>query len=562
MENTKANSMEMLICKAAKHPYVCTALACILTLPFGLCQLENINIFSLVYALLIGGALSAVIAFFAGRGKSIGKTAILFISGIAYTVICLFLINLSKNNVTVMFLLFVVGMVGLAYVLKKCGCLGTREFVAILILSGIALRLMYVLCTDSTQRQHDVGYFGTDYGGHSNYIEYWYNNGLVLPDFDVRTVWQFYHPPFHHMIMALLLRLFTVFGMPYSVACEALQILPMTYSSLCMVVSYRLFKAVKLNNLPLVIAMSIVCFHPTFIRLGGSFNNDILSILLILLSVLWSFKWYKNRSFINIVFLALCVGLGMMTKLSAWIVAPPIAFLFLYTLIKDNKNILKYILQYLLFGVICAPLGLWWQFRNFIMFSVPVTYIPYLGENNLQYSGNLPLGTRLLDFFSPGRLDYPFVHGTYGVETNPTLGLFKTAVFDESSNVTDLSNVGSALTYTLFYLSIILFLICTVAFFVSMIRKKSNIDLPVRIFYIILFSVFVISYYSFCFKFPFTCTYNIRYCTPLIVLCSMGLGLMLKNLNNSLNSKIIKYGISGLVAVFCMASCLLYTQYQ
>lgn len=62
--------------------------------------------------------------------------------------------------------------------------------------------------------------------------------------------------------------------------------------------------------------------------------------------------------------ISLCVGLGMMTKLSVWMVAPAIAFVFLYVFFKNLKDFKKYLVQFLCFGVVCAPLALWWQVRN------------------------------------------------------------------------------------------------------------------------------------------------------------------------------------------------------
>ena len=49
-------------------------------------------------------------------------------------------------------------------------------------------------------------------------------------------IWQYYHPPLHHWLMALLLRILTVCGMEYDKACQSLQILPMLYYTLIMVV--------------------------------------------------------------------------------------------------------------------------------------------------------------------------------------------------------------------------------------------------------------------------------------------------------------------------------------
>ena len=66
-----------------------------------------------------------------------------------------------------------------------------------------------------------------------------------------------------------------------------------------------------------VTAAAIVCFHPTFVLMGGSFGNDMLSVLFILLSLLLALRWYEESTLRRILPLAFSIGLGMMAKLSA-----------------------------------------------------------------------------------------------------------------------------------------------------------------------------------------------------------------------------------------------------
>ena len=550
----------------AKHPYTCVILLCALTLPFGLCEKSNLSKFSFIYALIVCTAILSVVMILGKIGSDYKTSAMLFAAVFIYTAGCIYIIIKNDFNISTLFWLFTIGIIVFAVILKIGGNLNTQTLIALMIICAIMLRLIYVLYTDSSSRQHDVGYFNFKWG-HANYIEYWYNNGLKLPDFDVRKIWQYYHPPLHHMLMALLLRIYTVLGIEYDTACQALQILPMIYSSLCMIVSYRLFTMIKLKGVPLILAMGIVCFHPTFIILGGAFNNDILSVLFILLSAMWALKWYREQSFKNIIILALCIGLGMMSKLSTWMIAPAVAFLFIYAFFKNIKNTKKYISQFIVFIVICAPLALWWQIRNNIAFGVPITYVPYLSEKDVIYSGNIPLTKRLFDFTSSGQLNYVYDAFTaYGApynEFNPTLGLFKTAIFDEGKNGISVINFPQ-IKFTgpiLFYISVILFLVCFIAFLISMFRKNSPVDKVTRIFYLIFFFVFLISYYLFAIKYPFTCTYNIRYCVPLIVLCAMGLGLFLKDMKKqSFPSIIFKYLAYIFTFAFCFMSCVLFTQ--
>ncbi|MCD8026293.1 MAG: hypothetical protein LUF33_05045 [Clostridiales bacterium] len=124
--------------------------------------------------------------------------------------------------------------------------LTVQRIVLLLFAVGFLLRLTYVLYTSCMERQHDVTTIGSG-EGHLGYIEYLYQNAS-LPDFDVRTVWQFYHPPLHHFFSALWMKLLTVFGAGYEQACESIQILTLFYSSCCMIISYKIFKSFYLRG--------------------------------------------------------------------------------------------------------------------------------------------------------------------------------------------------------------------------------------------------------------------------------------------------------------------------
>ncbi len=561
LQNIHRNSLFSVL---AKHPFICVFAICLFLFPFGLCEQPNLNIGSMIYAavicILAAGAVVALGRFSTNLKQNFAIFGIAFL----YIISSIYLIFQNGYSTSLIYFLSVIGLGIVAIALKLTDRLSTRTFVALMIAAGIMLRFTYILYTDSLSRQHDVGWFNWIWG-HSNYIEYWYNNGLKLPDFDVRTIWQYYHPPLHHWLMAILLRALTTLGIEYDVACQAIQILPMLYSSLIMVVCYKIFRQLKLNGTPLIVAMALICFHPTFVIMAGSYNNDILSVLFILLAVLWAFRWYKSHTIKNIIVLSLCIGLGMMTKLSVWMVAPSVAFLFLFAFLNDTKKWKSYIIQFVVFAVICFPLALWWQTRNFLAFGVPITYIPNLGPQDPTYSGNMSILKRLFDFGN-GQLDYVYdAYVNYGAtynEYNPTIGLFKTAMFDEGENqISTIHFPQLEITgRVLFWVSVVLFLLCFVAFLYVMVSKKSNLKFTTRVFYLILFAIFIGSYYLFCFQYPHTCTMNIRYCVPLIVMCAFGLGLLLQSLKSTRWHKILKYSAYTLTILFVAATSVVYTQ--
>ncbi|WP_407383909.1 ArnT family glycosyltransferase [Ruminococcus sp.] len=551
----------------AKHPFLSVTGMCLLLFFFGFCESSSFTRFSYLYAGAVMLAVYVLLVAFSGICKSVKQAVVVIVTVMTLTAGGLFLMRSYHNSPVILLWLSLILLAALCEVLWLTGSLNERSFIMVMIAAGVMLRLTYDLYSSYTVRQHDVGYFNWTWG-HANYIEYWYKNGLKLPDFDVRTIWQYYHPPLHHWIMALLLKILTACGMEYMKAGEALQIIPLIYSSLIPVVCFRIFRFVKLRGMPMVISMAILCFHPFFVLMGGFYNNDPLCVLFMLLSVMFALKWYREPTLKRIIPVALCVGLGMMSKLSGWMVAPAIAVLFLYVFIKNIKSWLKYIGQFALFGAICAPLGLWWQVRNLITFKVPLTYVPFLNPEDPQYSGNMPLTKRLFDF---GNGQLSFVYDAYtdpnfGApfnEYNPTIGLLKTAVFGEGqSAISDIHYPQIAKTGPiLFWICVALAVLCFISFIVMMIRKDSGLDGVTRIFFAVLAVTMLGSYYLFCFKFPFTCTMNVRYCVPLIPIFVMGLGLLLQRFTPQTRFGRILHPVTyGLTAAFAVMTCVLFSQ--
>lgn len=548
-----------------KHAYLLTAVLCLMSTPFCFGDKAYITTTSLIYMAVVVLAIAFVFIVLCKSGGDIKSSLFLF-GLISVGIGCAsYIIYKSGYNSAWIFLFALLILAFVGFVLHINKCFNAHTFCILMILAGIVLRLCYVLYTHSEVRQHDVGYFNWTWG-HANYIEYWYTNGLKLPDFDVRNVWQYYHPPLNHMIMALFLKILTLCGVEYIQATQALQILPLIYSSFCMIASYKLFKAVKLDKLGLIIATALICFHPTFFILAGSYNNDVLSVLFMLLAVNATLKWYNESTLKNIIPIALFIGFGMMTKLSAWMIAPAVAFIFLVVFIKNIKEFKSYILQFAIFALICFPPALWWQVRNLITFDVPLTYVPNLGLDSPQFVGNVPAMERLFGF-TENTLESVFPAfvgmGKEYNDCNPTISLFKTAMFDEGNYAISTVNFPQiAVTATmLFYIGIVVALIATFAFLFYMLSKKTELSVHQRVFFLIIFAVFIVSYYSFCFKFPHVCTMNIRYCVPLIVLGAMGMGLLIHNMKT--DSKIqtaIKYSCTILSVAFCVMSCIVYTQ--
>lgn len=566
MKTDTKNSLNQIFDIVAKHPFLSLSGMCVLLFFFGYCEKSSLTGLSYVYAGAVMLVVYSYLFMIRRVGGSFQKSLLFFLTAFLFTAGGLYIMKSYDNNPVLLLWMALFLLAALCLLMWGTGSLSERNFIILMIAAGVILRLTYDLYTGWRDRQHDIGYFNWTWG-HANYIEYWRDNGLKLPDFDVRSRFQYYQPPLHHMLMGWFFKLLESCGMENEKACQALQFLPFLYSSLIMVVSYRIFRLVKLKGTPLVIAMSILIFHPIFVIMGGSYNNDILSILMVMFSIMFALRWYQKPTLVRIIPIAICIGLGMMAKLSGWMIAPAVAVLFLYVFVKNIKAWKGFIGQFAVFGVICAPLGLWWQIRNLILFDVPLTYVPVISdETHPQYCGDMSVFERLFNF-GDGQLSYVYPafteHGDPYNEFNPTVGLIKTALFDEGDNgITSINFPQISFTGPLlFWVGVALALLCTITFVMSMLSKKTGLDGIVRIFFSAAALTMLGSYYLYCFSYPFSCTLNIRFCVPLIPLFIMGLGLALRRFSgNTLPERIFRYAAYGLTAAFALSSVMVFTQ--
>ncbi len=403
------------------------------------------------------------------------------------------------------------------------GKLTTQNAVLLIIAAGFIIRLNYVIYTPLSEtarlRQHDMYKFGGD-KGHSAYIEHFYNNGFTLPDFNPTTKAQFYHPPLHHLLAAMWMRILTTFGMSYSRAIGSMQFLSLFYSSCVLVVCERIFTKLRIEGRSKLLALTVCAFHPQLILLSGSVNNDGLALLFTLLAVYTTLKWYEEPTTKNILMIALSIGLGMSTKISVALVSIPIALLFLIKLIKEKKKLYENILQYCIFGVVCLPLGLWFPIRNAIKFDVPLTYVQKLSPTSDQYIGDKSVYERLFDY-SYHPFENVFLNrvatGADFFEYNPLVAIVKTSLFGEYNFSTSNEHITPFCRILLILNMVMIFLsIAAMVYFI--VRKNRFADMPEKVF-LVFYNVLMFVYFiKFCFDFPHNCSMDFRYIAPSCIL--------------------------------------------
>ncbi len=385
---------------------------------------------------------------------------------------------------------------------------------------GIILRVVYIISTPVLQKnQYDLGSAEVSKGiftGHLGYIYYLFTF-RHLPNFDPREVYQFFHPPFHHGIEAIWLSVVNVFTNDFVAQLEWLQVPTLVYSCLIICVTWKLIKELGIPENRQWIVLAVISFHPTLIYDAGSLNNDGLS-LLFQFAVIWLVvRWYHGRTTSNIIWIALAISLGMLTKLSASLMAIPTAFVFLYVFITEwkasNAFPIKRFVQYLVFGIVCIPLGMSWAVRCKIKFDMPLAYVNKLPEDSWQYIGNYTLWQR---FGVPNPIEFikNLSHGSIGFGENMWVQLFRTAALGEM----DLSELSMALKVLSMLLILITFIVAITAFvmFIKFFKTKKY-DNAIKWFLIIIFFVQFISFVRFCYGYPHQCTLNFRYMVPVLV---------------------------------------------
>lgn len=546
----------------SRHPYLVAAFICFALTGFGCYSYEFVNGFTVygVFALLELVWFRRLLRHLDDSGKHTIGSVLIFA---AKSLLALAAVNyFVHTEYKASFVCFV----GLAAVLVLYVVLlnNDRKFydkVKCLALAGagFVLRYSYVFMSDIYTRQNDVWYFGGE-GGHAGYIEYIYNNN-ALPDFDPTTLWQYYHPPLHHIICAVWLKFCTIFGIEYYMACEAIQALTLFYVCAVTITVYKILRLFDLKGKALTIPFGMCCMYPYLVLMSGGINNDPLMLCFTVGAIYCVFRWYREQTAKNIVKAALCIGLGMMTKLSVGLCAPAVLILFIMALVQNRKHIVNRLGQLCLFGVICCSLGLWWSVRNFLRFGVKPTYVPSLSENDSQYIGYLTTKQRLTDFsFFQFKKVFEQWGGESYKEYNPTIAALKNSLFGEGINESHFPKTATLVPYALFWIALILAVISFVAMVIVLFAKTDNARFTEKLMLTVIYATVLGNYYNFCIRYPFICTMNFRYIIPCMLIGLINIGLFTNMCQQSKKApcKTAVNTISWLSSAFVVLSYMTY----
>ena len=415
------------------------------------------------------------------------------------------------------------------------------------------LRLIYICSTNYLNMQNDVGRLDDSRYGHLGYIYYLANGGSIIynqPDYYI----QFYHPPLHHMVSAVWLKIQLFLGCSLDVAGGRLAVLPWVYSVLsliagdCMVIKCRGSFGAR------IVSMCLLGSFPYFIMLSGALNNDGLMYLLFIIAMYYIISYVQEGTQQNVVKAALALGMASMTKQSAMMLFVPIEILALFLFFKEKEKRFTYIKDGIAFLAISIPIAIWYPIKNCFLYRMPFFYILYQGDNSPQYIGNFAVWQRFFDFSRKQLQTLGIAFGYRGEtpEHNIFLALLKYGLFGESDYYRKYA-WSEAVCRVLFYILAVLFMI----FFIQaiMFTIKGKTEGWCRLFLSAVAVCVMISYVRFCFTHPHVCTMNIRYILPAVFCMGLQCGLAI----DSIRKIWVKRGIVLCVGSYVVCTLVLIT---
>ena len=473
---------------------------------------------------------------------------IYYISIVLFFVLIYIIEPLIENyirSITVGSIMLIIGGVYVAKRIKKLK-INYKNIILIIMIVGILTRAMYIIYTPITERQHDV--YSINDQGHLGYIYTICQTGK-LPE--TNSI-QFYHPPLFHSIAAGWLKVNDIFSVSLDKSIEGIQIITAIFSSLIMLVAYRIVEEIEIKNIYKIFIIAVMAFHPTFIILAGSINNDILMILLSFYIILYLIKWNDNPNIKITIILAVITGCSVMTKISEAIMAVPIMYTFIKKIIEihrtENNKILLLFGKFMLFGIISLPLGLWHPIRNLILFNQPLGGVLLPGDG--LYVGQYSTVQRFLsisfkELFGQVYCVIPDNHNVFAY-------IVKCSILGE---FTYNNNINIYVTFLKFVnLLIILAIVLCTFILIGKYKRKDKNSFIIMILLITFFTN-MISYYNFNVQYPYICTMDFRYIVPTIF---TGIVTVCMVLNEYIKNNIIKEIIEYTITLFCVLSFVLF----
>lgn len=380
------------------------------------------------------------------------------------------------------------------------GKLSTEKGIALLVLAGCLLRILYMLETPVTQRSHDLFEMDSSTPGKAGYLLRILQEHRLPESNEL----QLYQQPFFFILgagMSGILNGILQRTDPYSLV-DAAKVVSCLAACFSLLALERLLERLT-EGRNRICGMLLLTFTPVFLYTGGRFGENALCFLFVVLALLYTLKFEKEPSLSHILVLAVVYGCGMMTKISCAVPALYTAYVFGRKWKEEKQDRKSLTGKYAVFGSIALPLGMWYSVRNLVRFGQELWFIPRLSEEEEIFHGGKALMARFVIPDIKNIFVMPYANPY--TDFNLPAYLIKTELFGEFRNY----QAPLWLPTLLLMLNVVLsFGAAAYGIFLLINYKRENAGKNRILVWGLLFGFFAAWYY---FKYPFGCTMDCRY---------------------------------------------------
>lgn len=423
--------------------------------------------------------------------------------------------------------------------------LNNEKLIIFLILFlAVIIRFDYINSILYFENSHDVAPY-VEIHGHAGYIYHLLQNNFNIFDFDPLSYSQYYHPPLHHLISAVFIKICLKFVHNIDKAFEILQYLTLFYTVVITYIGYLILKELNLKNIALYTGVALIAFHPTMTFFAASLNNDCLLMTFEFAIILFSIKWYKTCNLKTMITCALLIGFATFTKLSGIIMCVPLLTLIAIKFVQEKELRLKILKDCIISFIVSIPLVCFWNLWGYFKYNIPLGHVQNSGGNEIIVK-NFIIG-RFLSLPQMNLEQILYIINP-SIDYNIPIYLLKTSMFGEWGVPNGSFFLANTLYWSNFCL-IILSLIAALKLFID----KTSITLGIKIYLFCLYLTFLFCYSNFNKLYPYFYTQDYRYFATTLILTSICIAFLFKQTKNI----ILKIFICLLVFTFCISSFLI-----